>query len=440
VSNGVPATPADAVEAYQRGMISLADVLCHILRETGSREPVVLAISGMIALHVQEYRKAVEYLTEAHRLMPGEQGVKQGLDAARKGAREQAMRRPDLRKRYLVIKAWGYGFCSDLDHVLGALLLAEITGRTPLVHWGKGSLFRDEPEENAWPRFFEPVSSIKLSDLLGKKFAFFPPKWNEQNILEAEVNKFDGEWARMGPQLYLNVREEIAVSDLHVGIAHVLSWCRPGTPHHGRSISQVYRAIAKKYLRPSKEVVERIESFAGEHFAGAKVIGVHVRGGDKPVEDPVLLERNLETPAIVDTLLAQHPGAKVFLLTDDAKVREQYAQRYGTKLVATDCLRTKSAHGLHYIEHESRTRLGIEVMVDMYLAARCDFFIGVGTSNVSAMIEHLKDWPEGALDLRPYSIHYTLNPFLYRFELPPDQEAAFRQSVEAQKAREQQGA
>lgn len=43
--------------------------------------------------------------------------------------------------RYLLIKSWGFGFYSDVIAVLGSLLLAEITHRTPVVHWGKNSLF-----------------------------------------------------------------------------------------------------------------------------------------------------------------------------------------------------------------------------------------------------------------------------------------------------------
>jgi hypothetical protein len=41
---------------------------------------------------------------------------------------------PDGHARYLLIKAWGFGFWADLDHVLGALLLADLTRRVPVVY------------------------------------------------------------------------------------------------------------------------------------------------------------------------------------------------------------------------------------------------------------------------------------------------------------------
>ncbi len=37
--------------------------------------------------------------------------------------------------RFLLIKSWGCGFWSDVDHVMGQLLVAEITNRIPVIYW-----------------------------------------------------------------------------------------------------------------------------------------------------------------------------------------------------------------------------------------------------------------------------------------------------------------
>lgn len=44
-------------------------------------------------------------------------------------------------------------------------------------------------------------------------------------------------------------------------------------------------------------------------------------------------------------------------------------------------------------------RLGVEVLIDAYLAARCQWFVGDGASGVSCAIAHLKEWPSDALHL-----------------------------------------
>ena len=107
------------------------------------------------------------------------------------------------------------------------------------------------------------------------------------------------------------------------------------------------------------------------------------------------------------------------------------------RLITTECLRTSTAQGLHYSEQPERVRLGVEVVVDMYLAARCDAFVGVGTSNVAAMVEHLKDWAPGALTLLSPSLHYVRNPFLHRWQLSEEAIAHIQRAEREQRAREQ---
>ena len=50
-------------------------------------------------------------------------------------------------QRFLLIKAWGFGFWSDVLHVLGGLMLAELTRRQPVVFWGSNSLYSLSPAE-----------------------------------------------------------------------------------------------------------------------------------------------------------------------------------------------------------------------------------------------------------------------------------------------------
>src|SRR4051812_589750 len=145
---------------------------------TGQRPPLCVSLRALVALQVKEFKLAADLLREVQASAPGDPQIKQQLDLAKKLAREQALQRPDSRKRFLLIKPWGYGFCSDLDHVLGALLVAEMTGRIPVTLWGAGSRFRDN-EEDAWSNFFEPVSKYTIADLVGKNMSWFPAKWTD---------------------------------------------------------------------------------------------------------------------------------------------------------------------------------------------------------------------------------------------------------------------
>ena len=99
-------------------------------------------------------------------------------------------RRDMAEAHYLLIKAWGFGFFSDVYHVLGQLLLAELTDRQPIVHWGQNSLFTDRSGQNAFEFFFEPLSELNVSDLASQDHDYFPRKWNPENLTQENLNKW----------------------------------------------------------------------------------------------------------------------------------------------------------------------------------------------------------------------------------------------------------
>jgi len=404
---------AKAHSAMQRGNLALAEIVCHGLVAQGVRVPIVFNMLGSIAATFKVYWKAVECFREELSLSPGSPHARSDFETAKRMLREQSLRRPDGRQRFLLIKAWGCGFCSDLDHVVGCLLLADVTGRTPIIHWGRNSLFRNDDQEDAWPSFFEPVSRYALTDLLGKGYAYFPPKWTDANLSDGDVNRIEGFASRMASIYYFNQPEDVAVADFFVGVRDVFQWIRPGHQLSGKHISTVYRELVKKYLKPRPDIVARVDAFAHQHFEGHEVLAVHVRGSDKPGEDGGLSERNQQSLQAVSKIALQNPTLRIFLLTEDLNVSTQYASLFGDRLITTDCLRTGSTQGIHLQPQASRARLGTEVMTDMYLATRCSQFVGVATSNVAAMILHLKDWPEGSTTLFGPNMHYTRTPFLF---------------------------
>ena len=50
-----------------------------------------------------------------------------------------------------------------MNHTLGCLLLAEITGRTPITLWGENSLFRGGGQD-AFALYWAPVSTATIAD------------------------------------------------------------------------------------------------------------------------------------------------------------------------------------------------------------------------------------------------------------------------------------
>ena len=149
------------------------------------------------------------------------------------------------------------------------------------------------------------------------------------------------------------------------------------------------------------------------------MIGVHVRGSDKVEEVSDLEDILADYFRVLEERLRARPEAGIFLLTDDERVRAVYERRYGAKLAATSCARSSSNIGVHYMADRNPARIGVEVMVDTYLAARCDEFIGLGYSNVSLYVSYLKDWPPGGCNLLDANAHEAWNVVALLMNPPP---------------------
>ena len=319
--------------------------------------------------------------------------------------------------RYLLVREWSAGFWSDVDHALGMCLLAEITGRIPVVWWGAQSRFSAGGTDNAWEQFFEPVSGAASPAL--EPLKRFPAKWRGQPLTGPICNRWTGEGSRLASIELLDRDEEVVVSDFHSNLNAILPWLPAGHALAGAPLQQAYRALARKYLRPRPQVNAEVERFAAAHFGGGPLIAVHVRGSDK-IEEVNGLEsilRGYDAP-LAERMRAQ-PGARLFLLTDDERIRAHYLQRYGERVISTPSTRVNSNIGVHYTANRDPVRTGIEVMVDTYLAARCGEFIGLGYSNVSLYVSYLKDWPPGCCNLLDANAHEAWNVVPLLMDPPP---------------------
>lgn len=400
---------AEGARRFERGQFAIADILCRGALAKNPQDADAWSVLARIAAAVGEADAAQRYAAEALRLNPV---APVNLEPAARLAPSAPVPRAD-QERLLLIKAWGNGFCSDLDHTLGHLLLAEITGRTPVIHWGANSLFGRTPEEDAFREFFEPVSPLGIRDLIGKGHDFFPPKWNDASLLEENKSKLEGDWSRLPGIAFFNRPERVVVADYHVGVATLVPWIRPGHPLHGAGVEAATRWLTSKYLKLRPEIQRDIDTFADARFTTRPVIAVHIRGSDKEKEDHQLAQKIAVVPQAVQQFAARSWNYSVFLLTDSEPVRRRFQQTYPANLITTECTRTDTQVGLHYQGFPDRVRLGVEVVRDAWLAARCDFFVGNGSSNVSCLVHHLKEWPKGASLLLGPAMTSFANPYLY---------------------------
>lgn len=386
------------------GNIATAETLCREVLTDFADNAECWNMIGVIAAKIGQFEHAARAFQRALEADPGFEKAAGNLTQIE--AAPPMPRRPADSPGFLVIKAWGQGFWSDVDHVLGQLLVAEITGRTPVVSWGRNSRFRDTDTADAFGLYFEPVSAARLDDLQDRSDdAYWPPKWSAHNLAAGVCNQTDGPWSRLSALLTFARTEEIVVSDYYTGIPTISSWIPPDHPLSGLSWPNLYRHLCVKYLQPRHDVRARVDAAYTALFQDSRVLAVHARGTDKVDESPELESINARLVQETAAWAREVGASRIFLLSGSSRLVATFRDTFGPQLLTLDVQRSDTDQAIHFQARNGYT-LGMEVMVDTYLATHADWFLGNGDSNVSAMIEHLRAWPEGRFRLLRPSIHY----------------------------------
>jgi len=303
--------------------------------------------------------------------------------------------------RFLLIKSWGCGFWSDVDHVMGQLLVAELTNRIPVVHWGTNSLYGESFKTNAFELYFEPVSSYSIHDVINPEYTYYPPIWNFSNVIIEDLDRIAWMYRNLGDMMSSDAN--VVVSDVHYFVRPIINFITKDHWAYGMTAHQIYRCLFDKYIRLKPDIEAEIQEFYDKWLKDERpTLGVHIRGGDKVREVENLSHLNKEYYKEIKDFIDKYKIKKILLLTDCEEILQEFLRKYGDMVVFTDCKRgavndTKNAP--HLQEYGVKRRKGIEIIKDTYLASKCDFFIGNGYSNVSYTVKRLRDWPESNIKL-----------------------------------------
>jgi hypothetical protein len=383
-----------AAQLVQAGNLPQAELVCRYIARWHGESAALNILLGKVALASELLGYAETYFRRAIEREPGNREAREGLAIAKSRHTLFLAQPMNGKPRFLLIKAWGFGFWSDMDHVLGQLLIGEISGRVPVVHWGDNSLFRDTGCDNAFESFFEPVSPYTLDDVRRQSASFFPPKWTATNLHANNINKLHGPYSRIAGFQLLERPEDTAISDFYTYLNDIVPWIPESSPYFGIGTQDLYRRMLRKYIKLTAANAACVEAFWDAHLAGRRPLAVHVRGSDKAGESDQLHEVNKTYHAKIAEFLETGRCDTIFLLTDSEQVLGEYSERYREKIVYTACARTGSDTGVHHQPRANPQQTGIEVVVDVFLAARCACFIGNGHSNVSTGILHLRNWKD----------------------------------------------
>jgi len=407
----------------QKGNIPFAEIYIRIVLSRKPNDPYALNFLGWISCALNLHEKAIFYFEKALEKnnkweLPYRNinKIKKYLKTKKDCNHDQIIKNDKTKgAKYLLIKAWGYGFFSDVSHVLGQLLIAELTERLPIVYWGKNSLFGEGTEVNAFEHYFENFSKFNINEFQKNTFSYWPPKWNNTNLKSKEVNKWQGPYSRIAGQYLLNRPENVVISDFYSGIIEIKPWIPSNHPFFKLSINEIYYHLVNKYLHPKTLIKKRVDGFLQNKLKKSSFIAVHARGSDKAIEQKNLDSFNKQYEDIINKKILIDPSLKIFLMTDDTRILNRYYKLYGDKVVVTKSQRTNDNKGVHYKNSSNSVELGFEVMTDVYIAAKAKTFIGNGGSNTSQIVRYLKKWSEKDIHFIGPEVNLSINTILHNW-------------------------
>jgi hypothetical protein len=376
-----------ANDALGRGNLQLADSLCLKALERDPNDVIALCLRGHMALGLRRGEIAGRLFAQAAALRPDAEQVRQWLQAARSAPQARSPESIAAPGKFLLIKARGENFWADVDHVIGQLLVADLAGRTPVVHWGRNSRFAGTGVDNAFDSFFAPVSDATPDADCAVAATFFPAKWTRDNLCEEDAAPSIGAGSRLSNLHLLGRDEDVAVSDFHGKVVDLLPWIDSRSAYHGLDVHTVYRRLMARYLRLQPALLARVDAFERDRMAGRRWLAVHVRGDDKAAGTRDLAQVHAPLNERLRATCAADPGMGILLLTDSDTVANRF----------------RAAHGARALVRVSAPDAGREsgesAAIDAYLAARCDAFLGAGAAMLSTAVGHLKDWRPGRFEL-----------------------------------------
>ncbi len=402
------------------GNLPQAEMIARIALSREPGNPVALYAMGMVAHRLGFRDLALHYFRAARDSAPQWAEPATAMRHLERAAVDQlgGVDHGGARERFLLIKSWGCGFWSDVYHVLGQLLVAEISGRIPVVHWGDNSHFSAHDGGDAFASFFDPLSPYGIDELCRDDFSYYPAKWRRDNLRSDNLNKWHGPDSRISGLQLLRRSEDVVVSDFYTAVLTLQPWIPPAHPLHGQDVDAIYQDLIARYLRPRTMVLDQVEAFIAASLGQAPFVAVHARGTDKVREAEQLGIINEQYFERVDEACREYGSERLFLMTDDEAILEAFRDRYGARLAYTACERGADTAGVHLQQGPGATQRGIEVMVDVYIAARGTCFIGNGYSNPSVMVKHLRDGLGRPSQLLAGNLHHEFNTLLHERQAP----------------------
>lgn len=263
----------------------------------------------------------------------------------------------------------GAGFGAVILTTLNMVRYCERYNYYPVVSYDKDcktAFFDPKEGKELWEQYFEPVMPLSYENL-GEEIS------GNQDL----TNKL----------FSLTSEEAIKISEENPDSIYSFPFGKWRSENIGDLDAWYATQRAKgretmgRYVKPKAHIQKQVEDFYQKQFSNSFVLGLHIRGTDlhyAPVVSPA------EYFPHIDVYVEKEPSLRIFLATDQAQYIPVFEERYGDKVVYSDCFRSDNEVAPFLRKELSPYQKGEDVLLDILLLSRTDFLIK-GSSNVGEM-------------------------------------------------------
>ncbi len=224
------------------------------------------------------------------------------------------------------------GLFSAFLNVISNIAYAEKYQKVPIVYWDEKTLYYEPSgyngQTNVWEYYFEPVSC---------------GQYNPTDV--------DYMWRMWGSPI-------------------LQIWADKSTDPS--FIKNLKKTVIDRYIKIKPHILAKVQEFYDKHFAGKKTIGIHLRGTDKHIEQPLVSVQKII--AIANKYADKH--TQFFIASDEQKLLDQARKLLEGKVIFYNSYRSKNDQPIHKrASGYNKGKLGEEALIEVLLLAQCNLFI-----------------------------------------------------------------
>jgi protein O-GlcNAc transferase len=294
-----------------------------------------------------------------------------------------------MNNKYIVIQSFPEGMVAVIRHTIHGLLLAELTGRKPVILWNSRFLYHNDRKkisQNGFKYYFEENNLCDIEPLKISGLTFSPSCWNCENIESDYMVEYRSLEERfdctpLTPKQILQANEDVVVYTHYQHLVDLIPIVPSDSEYFGLDANTVANRVYKKYFMLNNEVKNSLDQKLSEISSQEQLLGIHCRGSDK------IFEYAIATPTAYKAAIKNRfQNTKQIFLATDSQPYLHIFQEWYPRLHFIRCDRSTNNKGIHFSSGDVK-KAGFDFLLDAYLLSHCDFHYGNIRSHVSYYVQ-----------------------------------------------------